>query len=261
MVDDDVAEANEIAHCLQRVGVRHQSVQTQEDAISSLREARLADDGYDAVFVPDSMPASLLALRQAIARDSARGKAALILIRKKQSDPSSEAVSDSRYPNTIEAPLDAAKIFEALARVHNRPQAPGILAPQRLPPSVPSRLLIAEDNLINQKVLRRLMENLGYLVDVASNGREAVQRWRSETYAAILMDCQMPEMDGYEATRAIRVAEGCKNHIPIIAVTANALVGDREKCLAAGMDAFVSKPIKTEALTKALEEVLMLPSE
>jgi len=262
VVDDNVAEANEIADYLQRAGVRHQSVQTAEDAISSLREARLLDDGYAAVFVPDSMPASLLALGQAIAADPARRKTALILIRKQPPDPSScEAATDSSYPNTIETPLDAAKVFDALARVLNAPQTPGILAPQRLSPAVPSRLLIAEDNLINQKVLKHLMESLGYSVDVASNGREAVQRWRSETYAVILMDCQMPEMDGYEATRAIRAAESGKNHIPIIAVTANAMVGDREKCLTAGMDAFVSKPIRAEVLTKALEDVFMMPSE
>jgi signal transduction histidine kinase/DNA-binding response OmpR family regulator/integral membrane sensor domain MASE1 len=266
VVDDDVAEANEIAHCLQRVGVRHQSVQTREDAISSLREAWLADDAYDAVFVPDSMPDSLLALRQAIARDPARRQAALILIRKQPPDPSSKAVPDLSDmdlsdPNTIEAPLDAAKIFETLARVLNREQTAGIPAPQRLLRAEPSRLLIVEDNLINQKVLKKLMESLGYLVDVASNGREAVQSWRSETYAAILMDCQMPEMDGYEATRAIREAESGKTHIPIIAVTANAMVGDHENCLAAGMDAFISKPIKTEVLTKVLEDALLVRSE
>jgi CheY-like chemotaxis protein len=261
VVDDDVAETSEIAQCLQRVGVRHQFVQTQEDAIFSLREARLAHDRYDVVFVPDSMPASLFALNQAIATDPAGEKAALILIRKRPSDPSGEAATYSKFPHTIDAPLDSAKIFEALSRVLNGQQTPGVSAPEALPHAVPSRLLIAEDNLINQKVLKRLMENLGYSVDVASNGREAVQRWKSEKYAVILMDCQMPEMDGYEATRTIRAAEVGTNHIPIIAVTANAMVADREKCFTAGMDAFVPKPIKTDVLTKAIEDLLVLPTE
>ena len=259
VVDDDVLEGNEIVHCLQRVGVRHQFVKTPEEALSCLREARLSEDGYDVVFVPDSMPASLLALKHAIEPNRGRQNAALILLRKRTSEPSHQEIGSSSFTQTIELPLDSAKIFEALARVLNEQRAPQIATPPTTPNAEQSRVLIAEDNKINQKLLRRLIENLGYTVDLAGNGREAVELWSSGLYAFILMDCQMPEMDGYDATRLIRARESDKGHIPIIAVTANAMVGDREKCLASGMDAFVPKPIKIELLTKTIREVLKEP--
>ena len=93
-------------------------------------------------------------------------------------------------------------------------------------------------------------------MEVADNGREAIQKWTAGVFDLILMDCQMPEMDGYEATREIRAKEAGTKHIPIIAVTANTMLGDKEKCLATGMDAFVPKPIKTEVLAETIEQFL-----
>jgi CheY-like chemotaxis protein len=157
----------------------------------------------------------------------------------------------------IEPPLDANKVFEALARVC------GVAAPSLTPASnEPAKrvahalVLIVEDNLINQKVARSLVERMGYRVEVAANGREGVQKWEGGAYDLILMDCQMPDMDGYEATREIRAREAGRGHIPIVAVTANAMNTDREKCFAAGMDAVVPKPIKIESLADVLEQLL-----
>jgi len=119
-----------------------------------------------------------------------------------------------------------------------------------------SHVLIAEDNAINRKLATRLLEKLGCRVDVASNGIEAVQMWSSLPYDAIFMDCQMPEMDGFEATAEIRRRERIiwpALHIPIVALTAAAMAGDREKCLAAGMDDFLSKPIQPGMLRSVLE--------
>jgi CheY-like chemotaxis protein/nitrogen-specific signal transduction histidine kinase len=118
-------------------------------------------------------------------------------------------------------------------------------------PRIP-HVLVAEDNMINQVVAVSLLAHLGCTVDVASDGREAVRRWSDGAYDLILMDCQMPDMDGYEATRAIRAAESDGARIPIVALTANALAEDRAACLAAGMDDHIAKPVTEQALVNAL---------
>ncbi len=115
------------------------------------------------------------------------------------------------------------------------------------------RILLAEDNPINQKVATAILTKLGCEVDVVGTGREAVRMWKSQRYTAIFMDCQMPEVDGYETTRQIRQAEAFGIRIPIIAVTANAMTGDRELCLASGMDGYISKPLAAGDIKQALE--------
>ena len=116
----------------------------------------------------------------------------------------------------------------------------------------PRRLLVAEDNPVNQRVAARLLRALGYEVDVVSDGAQAAAALARGDYAAVLMDCMMPEMDGYAATAAVRQREGDDRHTPIIGVTANAMAGDRERCLAAGMDDYVAKPVTAETLRAAL---------
>jgi CheY-like chemotaxis protein len=117
------------------------------------------------------------------------------------------------------------------------------------------RILIAEDNAINQKVIERMVQKLGYPVDLVANGREAIDALGGSSYSLVFMDCQMPEMDGFEACREIRKLDGGAR-IPIIAITANAMKGDRERCLAAGMDDYVSKPFKQEDLRVVIERWL-----
>src|SRR5450830_536308 len=115
------------------------------------------------------------------------------------------------------------------------------------------QILLVEDNLMNQQVAVHQLHRLGYAVDVTVNGEEALAALVTKSYAAILMDCQMPVMDGFETTRRIRRNEQASGrHIPIIAMTANTMKGDRERCLEAGMDDYLSKPILREQLDAVL---------
>jgi len=118
------------------------------------------------------------------------------------------------------------------------------------------RLLLAEDNLINQKVACRTLELLGYTVETANNGLTAISAWETGRYDLILMDCQMPELDGFEAARHIRANEAPGARIPIIALTADAMKGADEKCRAAGMDDYLSKPLDRAKLIACLERWL-----
>lgn len=118
------------------------------------------------------------------------------------------------------------------------------------------RVLLAEDNPVNQVLATRILEKLGHKVQVVNNGRAAFERAVAEDFDLVVMDVQMPEMDGLEATVAIREAEANSNrHVPILAMTAHAMKGDRERCLSAGMDGYVTKPIRVEALKQAMEDL------
>jgi len=127
-------------------------------------------------------------------------------------------------------------------------------------PAAPTRILLVEDNIVNRKVAIRQLEKLGYRPDVATNGLEALQALEQVHYDLIFMDCQMPVMDGYEATTEIRRRESAGRHTVIVAMTANAMRGDRERCLAVGMDNYIAKPIHQEDLQQVLLHWLKLPS-
>jgi CheY-like chemotaxis protein len=172
-------------------------------------------------------------------------------------------------------PVKQSQLYDALAAVMNKPEKEAAAPEKEEKQLVTShslkeakarslaRILVVEDNAINQKVAVKMLERLGYRADVAGNGLEAVEALSRIPYSAVLMDVQMPEMDGYEATAEIRRREKKSEdrHTPVIAMTANAMEGDREKALEAGMDDYVSKPVKAEELDAVLEHWLLQDEE
>jgi signal transduction histidine kinase/DNA-binding response OmpR family regulator len=137
--------------------------------------------------------------------------------------------------------------------------APVAPAPARIDPEMgsrhPLRILLAEDNVVNQKLALRILQQMGYRADLASNGIEAIESVQRQTYDVVLMDVQMPEMDGLDAARRICARWGPQERPRIVAMTANAMQGDRDMCLAAGMDDYLTKPIRVERLVEALTQV------
>lgn len=126
-------------------------------------------------------------------------------------------------------------------------------------PTSLGQVLVVEDNLVNQKVSRAMLQKLGYQVDIANNGLEGVEMWASGHYDAIIMDCQMPVLDGYSATERIRQMEnegGAGRRLPIIALTAHSMPYDRQKCLDSGMDDYLVKPVGVQVLGATLEKWL-----
>jgi CheY-like chemotaxis protein len=177
---------------------------------------------------------------------------------------------DAGFDAYLTKPIKQSQMFDAVVSVFGREKEPEAGKPQ--PPIITRhtikesqqnkpRILLAEDNAVNQRVALIHLRKLGYTAEVANNGREALQAIEKDAYDLVLMDIQMPEMDGYQATQAIRHLQGKQRHIPIIAMTANAMKGDREKCLEAGMDDYLSKPVSPEKLKEKLSDWLSGPKQ
>jgi CheY-like chemotaxis protein len=173
----------------------------------------------------------------------------------------SAPAANSEYPLAEAAPdVRLLKPFKhsALASAL-RGDSHAVSEPAAGPAGAPTRvlrILLVEDHPVNQMFAARLLEKRGHQVAVAANGREAVAAVARDHYDLILMDVQMPEMDGFEATAAIRNGEEPGTHIPIVAMTAHTMKGDRERCLAAGMDSYISKPVRPEELDRAIAAVV-----
>ncbi len=174
-----------------------------------------------------------------------------------------EAGDDERlFDAYLAKPIRQSHLFDTLVGLLARDAAPRVVAAPgkaQLDPDQaarhPLRILLAEDNVVNQKLALRLLQQMGYRADLASNGIEAIESVQRQAYDVVLMDVQMPEMDGLEASRRINARWQPKERPRIIAMTANAMQGDRDMCLAAGMDDYLTKPIRVERLVEALNQV------
>jgi CheY-like chemotaxis protein len=169
---------------------------------------------------------------------------------------------DGLFAATLAKPLRQSQLFDTLVSLlahEDTPKAAPTAATPRVDAGMaerhPLRILLAEDNVVNQKLALRLLQQMGYRADVASNGIEAIECVARQPYDVVLMDVQMPEMDGLEASRRITQRWTADRRPRIVAMTANAMAGDREECIAAGMDDYVTKPIRVDALVAALSQV------
>ena len=165
--------------------------------------------------------------------------------------------TDGVFSAYLNKPLRRSQLFDTLVTLLSgqAPKAAETVKPRldaQMAARHPLRILLAEDNVVNQKLAMRLLQQMGYRADLASNGIEAIECVERQIYDVVLMDVQMPEMDGLEASRHITAKSKPQDRPRIVAMTANAMQGDREQCLAAGMDDYVTKPIRVDALVEAL---------
>ena len=200
-----------------------------------------------------------MALARAIKADPRIADTRLILLTPFGKTPSTGELAGAGVERSCFKPVRSSALFDAVAGTLTPTTTAPSAGQDAEPPRVageagrdPLRILIAEDNAINQRVALGQLQKLGHRADVAGNGREVLEALGRVAYDVVLMDCHMPEMDGYEATVRLRERENGVRHTWIVAMTANAMEGDREKCLEAGMDDYLSKPVKVAALQEAL---------
>ena len=256
VVDDNATNLKILSLQTEKWGTQTEGYSNPNDAL----DAAKSNAGYDLAILDMHMP-EMDGIDLARAIRKARPDLPLILFSSlglRDAD-----VEDSLFAASLAKPLRQSQLFDTLvtlfapvAPVKRRPKA---AAKPKTDPEMakahPLRILLAEDNLVNQKLATRLLEQMGYRIDVASNGVEAVESVARQTYDVVLMDVQMPEMDGLEASRQINQAHPDGDRPRIVAMTANAMQGDREMCLAAGMDDYIAKPIRVDRLIEALLDV------
>ncbi|HEY6226773.1 MAG TPA: response regulator [Verrucomicrobiae bacterium] len=268
VVDDNATNRKIVHHQIISWGMRNGSVASGPEALEILRREAALGDPYDFAILDFQMPImDGLTLAKIIKADPDLAAMRLVVLTSLGQKLTPEEMREHGIAACLIKPVRQSELFNCLVNVMSaNPPAP---RPKPAPTFVPPpeehagvRILIVEDNVVNQKVALQQLRKLGYGADLVANGLEAIEALARIPYSLILMDCQMPEMDGWEATRRIRDGESALNpprRVPIVAMTADAMQGDREKCLQAGMDDYIAKPVRIDDLRGALNRNL-LPS-
>jgi CheY-like chemotaxis protein len=235
---------------------------TGPDALARLRNAATDARPYDVVLLDHQLPGlDGIAVAQAIKAEAFLASVRIILSTSLGHRGQRNAAEQAGIAAYLTKPLRQSQLYDCIATVMGRATTPVdtplVTRHSLMEVQAQSRVkvLVVEDNVVNQKLFVRMLEQRGCRVDVAANGCEAVEATARIPYDCIFMDCQMPDMDGFAATAAIRQREAATGQrLPIIAVTANAMAGDRERCLQAGMDDYMSKPLKVQEIEAMLKQ-------
>jgi signal transduction histidine kinase/DNA-binding response OmpR family regulator/HPt (histidine-containing phosphotransfer) domain-containing protein len=246
-------------------GARCTSVATGAMALRQLRRQIVRAPFDFALLAPDLDDMAGLDLARTIRSERALDSLRVLLMSRIGPELDDGALSQAGIDGWIEKPIRRSALYECLSSCEGNPRGEAVLYPEsarsqgREEAALDAHVLLAEDNLVNQEVALGMLMGLGCTVDVVANGREAVEAVSRAYYEMVFMDCQMPEMDGFEATRRIREWEAGRAgpgsepaRVPIVALTANAITGDRERCLAAGMDDYISKPFTQAQLRESI---------
>ena len=260
IVDDNETNRRILLHQVGAWNAEGTAVAGGPEALVALRGACAADQPYDLALLDMQMP-EMTGLELALAMEAdedLRATRRLILTSLGSPIPQHEA-RRAGLSGDIHKPIRMEHLGDLMvAALERAPSLPEIAAalPAKGPAPIPNgrRVLLVEDNPVNQRVAQRTIEKLGYAVSVAADGNEALDVLETARFDLVLMDCQMPVLDGFETTREIRRREGVSRRTPIVAMTANALSGDRERCIDAGMDDYLSKPFKVDHLRRVLAD-------
>jgi signal transduction histidine kinase/CheY-like chemotaxis protein len=251
LADDNQGHARVLCDMLRRAGLHATAVASTGEAREFCSRAPVDVVLLDSELDGEDVPRLVQELEQ-------RSTKVLLLRPRVRSSLTGAAARKSQTPRLFK-PVRPAVLIDCLVELLDGDPAPALpAAPMEAGRSSAegAKVLLVEDNRVNQTVARKLLEKIGARVTLAENGRQAVERSAEDSFDVVLMDCQMPEMDGYEATRAIRARDAAARRVYIAAMTAHAMVGDREQCLAAGMDDYVAKPIQLDELRAVIERAI-----
>jgi CheY-like chemotaxis protein/HPt (histidine-containing phosphotransfer) domain-containing protein len=259
VVDDNATNRRILRQQLNSWGVEAVEATDGYEALELALTAGHTAAEFDLAIIDLNMPGmDGMELAQALKADPVTQSTVLFLLSSSGQRLEAPESHLTGFAASMTKPVRASELFDCLiTSLHSGDTSdPAVVATPvtQSDTEVLGMILLVEDNHVNQMVGSKVLQKLGYSFAIANNGLEAVDAIRSgpDSYDAVLMDCQMPEMDGYQATAAIRELEGTTRHTPIIAMTAAAMEGDREACMAAGMDDFISKPVRLEAVAEVL---------